>query len=134
MILNITSLTQPTSILSGDVFTLDYWQSYETLASPEASRERLYELERSSYSSEMSETAQQFYKGDLQAIGNVLPNVALATATAGASVGTQSAVQKQRINTIKSNINADGVALVEQVENIVNLHKEKTALTKADGS
>lgn len=81
------------NVLTGDIFTSDYLQSWKDVFSADKSREQLNKTQQSSFASEMGTSGQETYNTILQAVGNILPTVAIGVATGGASIGVQAAVQ-----------------------------------------
>ncbi len=90
----VTNIFNPFDILSGDVFTADYYNEYaNAFKSPEQARLRAAKRHSGSWVSDANPNFQQGYYNFTEGIGELLPSVALAFATGGTSLGTQMAIQ-----------------------------------------
>lgn len=79
------------NLLSGDMFTADYWNDWGDTGSAEASRENINKLHASSYSSDWGEAGKTLENIE-QIGGALLPSIFLAVFTGGSSAGVQAAV------------------------------------------
>ena len=81
-------------VLSGDVFTEDYWSDYANVfSSPEQAQFRAEKRRQGSFVSDASEKFQSGFKNVTEGIGELLPSLAVAAVTGGASLGAQAAIQ-----------------------------------------
>lgn len=83
----------PTHLFNGDLFTEDYWNSYSVLSNPTASRKYINQTHTDSVVSELGNEFQAGYNSVTQGIGEMLPSIALATATGGQSLAVRMGTQ-----------------------------------------
>ena len=87
--LNVLNQLDVNNVLTGDVFTENYWQDWADTGSAAASRENINQLHQNSWTSELGAEGQNIYNSITQGIGSALPSVALGIATGGMSLGAQ---------------------------------------------
>jgi hypothetical protein len=86
-----TMTFNPFDILSGDVFTSQYYQDMTKIGSVEGANELKAQRHAGSWVSEASEDFQSGYNSVTTGIGYVLPSIIVGIATGGASAGVQAA-------------------------------------------
>lgn len=84
-----TMVFNPFDILSGDVFTSQYYQDMTKIATPEGADELKAQRHAGSWMSETSEEFHAGYNNITTGIGYVLPSIIVGIATSGASAGVQ---------------------------------------------
>lgn len=88
-----TMVFNPFDILSGDVFHKEYYDDLSKIGSVEGANELKARRHAGSFVSETSEGFQNTYNGITEGVGELLPSLALAYFTGGASLGVQVAAQ-----------------------------------------
>lgn len=88
-----TMVFNPFDILSGDVFHKEYYDDLSKIGSVEGANELKARRHAGSFVSDTSESFQNTYNGITVGVGELLPSLALAYFTGGASLGVQVAAQ-----------------------------------------
>lgn len=88
-----TMVFNPFDILSGDVFSSQYYQDMTKIGSVEGANELKAQRHAGSWMSETSDKFHSGYNNITTGIGELLPSLALAYFTGGASLGAQAAIQ-----------------------------------------
>lgn len=79
------------NVATGDIFSKDYWDNWQTVGSAAQSRDQINRLHQNSWTSELGEK-QQMYNTITQGIGSALPSIVLGIVTGGMSSVAQAAI------------------------------------------
>lgn len=79
------------NVATGDIFSKDYWDNWQTVGSAAQSRDQINRLHQNSWTSELGEN-QQMYNTITQGIGSALPSIVLGIVTGGMSTAAQAAI------------------------------------------
>jgi hypothetical protein len=79
------------NVATGDIFSKDYWDNWQTVGSAAQSRDQINRLHQNSWTSELGEN-QQMYNAITQGIGSALPSIVLGIVTGGMSTAAQAAI------------------------------------------
>lgn len=87
------NLTSPSKLLTGDVFTDEYWNEWGDIGSVEESRANINKLHENSWTRDwFGEEGQQTYNSITQGIGSAIPSIVLGIVSGGSSIAAQAAI------------------------------------------